>query len=44
MVASGPMEKVFTPELLQETYGGQLSLLAQLGELMKKKEFPTRLG
>ena len=44
LVASGPLEKVFTPSLLQETYGGKLSLLAQIGELLKKEQFPTRQG
>ena len=44
LVASGPLEKVFTPALLQETYGGKLSLLAQIGELLKKEQFPTRQG
>ena len=42
LVASGPTEKVFTKELLQETYGGKLTLLTKVGELLEKKQFPTR--
>ncbi|SFC37170.1 manganese/zinc/iron transport system ATP-binding protein [Flexibacter flexilis DSM 6793] len=42
LVASGKTEQVFTPELLQETYGGKLTILSRLGELMHKKQFPTR--
>ena len=42
LVASGPLEKVFTPDLLQNTYGGQLSLLNQIGDLIQKEEYPTR--
>lgn len=42
LVASGPTEKVFTPGLLQETYGGKLTLLAKVGDLLEKQQFPTR--
>jgi manganese/zinc/iron transport system ATP- binding protein len=42
LVASGPLEKVFTPELLQETYGGRLTVLSKVGDLLEKLEFPTR--
>ncbi|MEQ8471463.1 MAG: metal ABC transporter ATP-binding protein [Marinoscillum sp.] len=42
LVASGPTDKVFTPELLEETYGGKLTLLTEVGELMKKGQYPTR--
>ncbi|MFN6947310.1 MAG: metal ABC transporter ATP-binding protein [Cytophagaceae bacterium] len=42
LVASGPTEKVFTPELLQKTYGGRLTVLSKLGDLMAKQEFPSR--
>ncbi|MFK7901032.1 MAG: metal ABC transporter ATP-binding protein [Cyclobacteriaceae bacterium] len=44
LVASGPMDEVFTSELLQETYGGKLSVLSQVGDLLKEKEYPTRKG
>ncbi|MGA0231545.1 MAG: metal ABC transporter ATP-binding protein [Saprospiraceae bacterium] len=42
LVASGPIEKVFTNALLQETYGGQLSVLSEISELIKKREIPSR--
>lgn len=42
LVASGPINEVFTTELLQETYGGKLTILARLGELMQRQQFPTR--
>ncbi len=42
LVASGPKDNVFTIELLQETYGGKLSLLTQIGDLLKDKAFPMR--
>lgn len=42
LVAAGPIDKVFTTPLLQETYGGKLNVLSQIGDLMRKEEFPTR--
>lgn len=42
LVASGPTDKVFNNELLQETYGGKLTLLAKVGELLAKQEIPVR--
>jgi len=42
LVASGPVEDAFTQELLQETYGGKLSILSEVGNLLKKQQFPTR--
>ncbi|MCV9385909.1 metal ABC transporter ATP-binding protein [Reichenbachiella ulvae] len=42
LVASGPVEQVFTQELLQETYGGKLTILSDVGNLLKKQDFPTR--
>ncbi len=42
LVASGPTDKVFTEELLQETYGGKLTLLAKVGDLLAKQELPVR--
>jgi manganese/zinc/iron transport system ATP- binding protein len=42
LVASGPTEKVFTQELLQETYGGKLTVLAKVGDLLEKQQFPSR--
>lgn len=42
LVASGPKDDVFTSELLQETYGGKLTVLASVGHLLEKKELPIR--
>jgi manganese/zinc/iron transport system ATP- binding protein len=42
LVASGPKEEVFTTELLQETYGGKLTLLDSLSNFIRQKEFPIK--
>lgn len=42
LIASGPKEEVFTPELLQETYGGKLTLLDSLSNFIRQKEFPIK--
>lgn len=42
LVASGPIKEVFTPALLEETYGGKLTLLSEVGELIQKGEFNPR--
>lgn len=42
IVASGPMREVFTTEVLQNTYGGNLSILEQIGQVFKEKQFPIR--
>lgn len=42
LVASGPIKDVFTPTLLEETYGGKLTLLSEVGDLMKKGDFKAR--
>lgn len=42
LVASGPTKEVFTPALLEETYGGKLTLLTEVGELVKKGGFEAR--
>lgn len=42
LVGSGKTEEVFTPEVLEETYGGKLTLLAEAGELVRKGEFKAR--
>ncbi len=42
LVASGPKEEVFTPELLQETYGGKLTLLDSLSNFIRRKELPIK--
>lgn len=42
IVASGPITDVFNSELLQKTYGGNLTLLEQIGQVFKNKQFPIR--
>ncbi len=42
IVASGPLNQVFTSELLQKTYGGNLTMLEQIGQVFKNKQFPIR--
>jgi manganese/zinc/iron transport system ATP- binding protein len=42
LVASAPTQKAFSPELLQETYGGKLNLLTEIGEILEKQKFPMR--
>jgi manganese/zinc/iron transport system ATP- binding protein len=42
LVACGPTQETFTRDNLQETYGGKLTILSDVGELMKKEEFPSR--
>lgn len=38
VVAHGPVEKVFTPENLNKTYGGRLTLLEEVSEAMRRRE------
>lgn len=38
VVAHGPVEEVFTPENLQKTYGGRLTLLEEVSEAMRRRE------
>ena len=42
LVASAPTEQALTTDLLQETYGGKLTLLTEVGELVRKGQYPTR--
>jgi manganese/zinc/iron transport system ATP- binding protein len=35
VVAFGPTEEVFTPELLQKTYGGRLTVLSEVAEAVR---------
>ena len=37
VVAFGPTDKVFTPELLQKTYGGRLTVLSEVAEAVGAK-------
>jgi len=42
LVASGPKKEVFQPHMLEETYGGKLTLLTEVGELLRKGQYPSR--
>ena len=42
LVASGPAHQVFSAELLQEAYGGKLTLLSKISELVRQKDLPVR--
>jgi len=42
LVAVGPTAQVFTNETIQQAYGGRLNLLSQVGDLLEKREFPSR--
>jgi manganese/zinc/iron transport system ATP- binding protein len=41
LVAFGPTEHVFTPELLQKTYGGRLTILSDVAEAVAEAERGT---
>ncbi|NND96499.1 MAG: ABC transporter ATP-binding protein [Pirellulaceae bacterium] len=38
IVSHGPVEEVFTPDNLQKTYGGRLTLLDEVTEAMRRRE------
>lgn len=42
LVAVGPKEKVFSENLLNETYGGKLTVLSDLGDIMQAQDMPAR--
>lgn len=42
LVGYGPTETTFTQEKLQELYGGKLTLLNDVAELIKREAFPNR--
>lgn len=42
LVACGPIDEVFNEKLLQETYGGKLTLLSDVSTIIENKGFPTR--
>jgi manganese/zinc/iron transport system ATP- binding protein len=42
LVGSGPTSQILTQELLEKTYGGKLTVLTKVGELLRKNEFPAR--
>ena len=42
LTGCGPTDDVFNEELLQDTYGGKLSILSKVGNLMKQHQHPHR--
>jgi manganese/zinc/iron transport system ATP- binding protein len=44
LIAYGPTETTFTQTNLQETYGGKLTILSDVGDLIKREGFPNREG
>ncbi|MGB1248892.1 MAG: metal ABC transporter ATP-binding protein [Chitinophagales bacterium] len=42
LIAAGETKDVFTAEVLQKTYGGKLSVLSQIGDLLQKQGHPVR--
>ncbi len=42
LIAHGPTESTFTQQNLQETYGGKLTLLSDVGDLIRRENFPNR--
>jgi manganese/zinc/iron transport system ATP- binding protein len=42
LIANGPTESTFTQKKLQETYGGKLTLLSDVGDLIRRENFPNR--
>lgn len=42
LVAAGPKQEVFRKDLLQEAYGGRLTVLSKIGDLLAKQDFPVR--
>jgi manganese/zinc/iron transport system ATP- binding protein len=42
LMAYGPTETTFTRDMLQETYGGKLTLLSDVGDLIRQGRYPNR--
>jgi manganese/zinc/iron transport system ATP- binding protein len=42
LVGVGPVQDILKADLLQATYGGKLTILSQVGDLIEKTEFPTK--
>ena len=42
LIASGPTTETFTQDNLQETYGGKLTLLADVSDLIRRENYPQR--
>lgn len=42
LIGVGPIEDVFTQEKLRTTYSGKLTVLSQVGDQLREKNFPVR--
>lgn len=42
LIKCGPTNSVFTAEYLKQAYGGQLTILSQVSDLVKARDFPIR--
>jgi manganese/zinc/iron transport system ATP- binding protein len=42
LVAYGPTASTFTQQNLQDTYGGKLTLLSDVGDLIRRENYPNR--
>lgn len=42
LVASAPLQEAFQEELLRSAYGGQLTTMSKISELLRNKSFPMR--
>lgn len=42
LVAEGPTSEVFTKDILTETYGGTLTTLSKVANVLQEKDFPMR--
>lgn len=42
LIGCGPVAEMFSPEKLQQTYGGKLSILSQMTNLLRDREHPVR--
>ena len=42
LVASGPVNTTFTSENLEATYGGKLTLMADVADLIRRENYPSR--
>ena len=42
LVAYGPTKATFNQKNLHDTYGGKLTILSDVAELIKKESFPSR--
>lgn len=42
LIGAGPMDEIFTEQYLKEAYGGQLTILSKVADLVKERDFPIR--